>query len=111
MSIESPCKGVCKLDSEGEYCTGCRRTLSEISQWRDFTDEEKQQVWGRLLCRPLMAEEKHCSCCGEKFECGSGGKNGGCWCQDLPNLMPLSLNSDDCLCPACLKLALSTPSE
>ena len=67
MSIESPCKGVCKLDSEGEYCTGCRRTLSEISQWRDFTDEEKQQVWGRLLCRPLMAEEKHCSCCGESL--------------------------------------------
>lgn len=83
MTIHSPCRGVCRLDESGQYCKGCHRTLDEVANWLDFSDEQKELVWMRLLSRPLQAEEKWCSVCGNQFQCGTGGKNGGCWCQDL----------------------------
>jgi len=111
MLTNSPCRGVCQLDNTRSYCLGCHRTLDEIAQWSTFSDMDKERVWSRLLSRPLQVEQKWCSQCGNEFECGSGGKNGGCWCQDLPNVMPLSLDSSDCLCADCLTKELPPTSN
>ncbi len=111
MTILSPCRGVCQLDESGQYCTGCHRTIDEVAGWSQFADEQKEAVWARLLSRPLRAEEKWRSVCGNPFQCGSGGKNGGCWCQDLPNLMSLSLDASDCLCSDCLAKELEHKSK
>jgi Predicted Fe-S protein len=111
MTISSPCRGVCRLDESKQYCTGCKRTLEEIAEWRTFSDTDKKQVWTRLLSLSPLVKDKCCSACGTTFECGSGGQQGGCWCQDLPNLMPLTFDSGDCLCPECLANALARKVE
>lgn len=43
INSESPCIGVCKLDSRG-ICEGCKRTSKQIRDWWDFTDEEKTTI-------------------------------------------------------------------
>jgi len=44
--IESPCISVCRYDNE--VCAGCGRTVDEIVNWYDMTDDEKQSVLNRI---------------------------------------------------------------
>jgi len=44
---------------------------------------------------------KNCSICGVSFTCGAISENEKCWCNALPNIMPLDF-SKDCRCPECL---------
>lgn len=107
--IPSPCINVCKLDLEQKYCVGCLRTLDEIGRWGSCTDGEKQQIWHRLEHAGLSARLVLCSGCGQGFVCGQGGSKGGCWCQDLPPVMPMPTDNGDCLCPDCLAGRLVLP--
>jgi hypothetical protein len=44
-----------------------------------------------------------CARCGAAFDCGTGGKDGGCWCMDETVRLPMpESGGGDCLCPACL---------
>ncbi len=40
--VRSPCTGICMLDN-GE-CTGCGRTIEEITSWRSMSPEEQSAV-------------------------------------------------------------------
>ena len=44
-----------------------------------------------------------CPICNTEFECGANNPE-PCWCTKLPNIVPL--NTDSCLCQACLKLKI-----
>ena len=44
--VESPCISVCRY--ENEVCVGCGRTVDEVVNWYDMTDDEKQAVLDRL---------------------------------------------------------------
>ncbi len=44
--IESPCISVCRM--ENEVCVGCGRTVDDIVNWYDMTDDEKQAVLNRI---------------------------------------------------------------
>jgi hypothetical protein len=46
--VASPCVNVCQLDPQTGYCMGCMRTIEEIADWLEMTDEEKQQVLDRI---------------------------------------------------------------
>ena len=46
-SVASPCARICSLNGQN-ICTGCGRTLKEITDWRHMTDVEKQHVIDRL---------------------------------------------------------------
>ena len=46
LPIESPCISVCRY--ENEVCVGCGRTVDEIVNWYDMTDDEKQAVLNRI---------------------------------------------------------------
>lgn len=48
MAVVSPCNKICTLDSRGDYCIGCGRTLDEIARWYAMTDEERALVMHRL---------------------------------------------------------------
>jgi uncharacterized protein len=37
----SPCKNICRLDLDENYCIGCYRTKLEIKSWFRLTREEK----------------------------------------------------------------------
>lgn len=38
--VPSPCVGICCPD-ENDVCMGCFRTMTEISQWWDMSNEQK----------------------------------------------------------------------
>jgi len=42
---ESPCIDLCIYDYDRDFCTGCGRTLEEVSYWNYFTPQEKQQIF------------------------------------------------------------------
>ena len=44
--MKSPCIGICSY-SEGK-CLGCYRTLDEIQNWVDYSDEERDKVMERV---------------------------------------------------------------
>lgn len=51
--IDSPCTKICKLDSTGRICLGCRRTVHEIATWASLTDDERRAIMKELRKRPL----------------------------------------------------------
>ena len=97
----SPCIGLCQADATSGTCTGCRRTLDEISRWSGMTTPERQAVLERLATS-RATPDRTCPQCGTAFSCGTGGRSGGCWCQDLPAMLPVPEAAASCLCPDCL---------
>jgi uncharacterized protein len=45
--IESPCIGVCVLDSATDYCEGCFRTLAEVASWSTSSAVERRRILDR----------------------------------------------------------------
>jgi uncharacterized protein len=45
--VRSPCVNICALD-EDDICTGCQRTVEEITRWSQMDNEERRKVLG--LC-------------------------------------------------------------
>lgn len=46
--IPSPCVKVCQLNPETGYCVGCLRTIDEIADWLEMTNQEKCALLARL---------------------------------------------------------------
>jgi uncharacterized protein len=51
--IVSPCIGVCAINDSNGFCQGCYRTVEEIREWWNMTDEEREKVIGALDQRLL----------------------------------------------------------
>jgi len=49
-ATDSPCVAICSTLFD-EICRGCGRTAMEVSNWVFMTDEEKKQVWTRILAQ------------------------------------------------------------
>jgi predicted Fe-S protein YdhL (DUF1289 family) len=49
--VPSPCINVCQVDTARGWCTGCLRTLDEIANWAQSTNDEKRAVLARLAQR------------------------------------------------------------
>ncbi len=47
--IQSPCIDVCDVDSSGQYCIGCGRSMDEIARWMTISDEQRQTI---IECLP-----------------------------------------------------------
>ncbi|MBB3045850.1 hypothetical protein FHR99_000086 [Litorivivens lipolytica] len=43
MPVKSPCISVCSLDDD-DLCVGCFRTLKEITDWSDYSEDKKRAV-------------------------------------------------------------------
>ena len=52
-NIVSPCIGVCAMNDSNGLCHGCYRTVEEIREWWNMTDEEREKVMGALDQRLL----------------------------------------------------------
>ena len=44
--MKTPCIKICKL--ENGRCIGCYRTIQEIKEWRDLTDDERESILQEL---------------------------------------------------------------
>ena len=53
--VPSPCISVCRMDSAGELCLGCLRTLDEVAAWGRMGDADKRGVWA-LIARRIEEE-------------------------------------------------------
>ena len=49
--METPCNKVCQIDPETQLCTGCGRTLAEISQWLLLAPPERARIMAELPLR------------------------------------------------------------
>jgi predicted Fe-S protein YdhL (DUF1289 family) len=49
--IESPCVKVCVIHPESRLCTGCLRSIDEISAWSRMTSEARQLIMEELPTR------------------------------------------------------------
>ena len=46
--IESPCVRICVVHPETRLCTGCLRSIDEITRWSKMTGEERRTVMTAL---------------------------------------------------------------
>jgi len=46
--LVTPCQGICKMNPTTNKCTGCSRTLEEITDWTSYTEEQRLAVMQRL---------------------------------------------------------------
>ncbi len=46
--VESPCVKICVVHPEARLCTGCLRTIDEITQWGRMSREERRSVIAAL---------------------------------------------------------------
>jgi uncharacterized protein len=44
VEVASPCISVCVIDEATQVCHGCFRTLSQIEDWWDLDNVEKQKI-------------------------------------------------------------------
>lgn len=59
MMIQSPCKSICKLDTQNDWCTTCYRTTFEISRWTQMEPHEREAITENIIPnRRLKAEAK-----------------------------------------------------
>lgn len=49
--IQSPCINICVVHPEARICTGCYRSIDEITQWSKLTNDERAEVMQELPCR------------------------------------------------------------
>jgi uncharacterized protein len=44
IKVASPCINVCVYDFDSDICTGCGRTLEEISDWNFYDNQKKLKI-------------------------------------------------------------------
>ena len=56
--IESPCIKICVVHPEARICTGCLRSIDEISRWSRMTREERRTVMEALPGRAAELKKR-----------------------------------------------------
>ncbi len=46
--VQSPCIQICVVHPEERICTGCFRTIDEITQWSKMAPEERSRIMDEL---------------------------------------------------------------
>jgi predicted Fe-S protein YdhL (DUF1289 family) len=49
-TVLSPCVGICCPD-ENDVCMGCLRTMQEVTQWWEMSNDEKRALLNMLPTR------------------------------------------------------------
>ena len=57
--IESPCVSICLMHPTERICTGCHRTIDEISRWSAMSAEERKAISDELSDRaPRLSKRR-----------------------------------------------------
>jgi len=54
--VESPCVRECAIDAVSGYCSGCFRTLREISYWSTYTHAQQRALLAELEQRRVAQD-------------------------------------------------------
>ena len=49
--VNSPCVNICIIHPRANICTGCFRTIDEISSWSNMSESERKEIKKELLSR------------------------------------------------------------
>ena len=52
--VKSPCTNICAINYNLGFCMGCKRTIKEIANWSNLSDEKR----GKILSDAMRREEK-----------------------------------------------------
>ena len=57
--VQSPCIQICVVHPEERICTGCYRTIDEITQWSKMDPEDRTRIMDELPNRaPRLAKRR-----------------------------------------------------
>lgn len=57
--IESPCVKICVIHPDTRLCTGCLRTIDEITQWSRMSTDARRAVMAELPARaPQLTQRR-----------------------------------------------------
>ena len=57
--IESPCIKICVIHPEARLCTGCLRSIDEITQWSKMAPQDRRDIIAALpQRRGLVAKRR-----------------------------------------------------
>ena len=51
--VDSPCVNICIIHPQANICTGCFRTIDEISSWSKMSNSERKGIIKELPNRSL----------------------------------------------------------
>ncbi|EGU33900.1 hypothetical protein VII00023_17244 [Vibrio ichthyoenteri ATCC 700023] len=96
--MKSPCIAACK--NNAGICSGCYRTINEITHWRHYDETDQQAIMARLSGATYTHQ---CPSCTQPTHCDISAGKTECWCfsiekRDLTN----TPKSSQCLCRQCL---------
>jgi hypothetical protein len=55
LPVATPCISVCRLDPFEDRCVGCYRTIEEIAEWRNLSQEQRRAIMAELPARRAKA--------------------------------------------------------
>ncbi|MGR3652016.1 MAG: DUF1289 domain-containing protein [Roseovarius sp.] len=56
--VESPCVRVCVVHPEARICTGCLRSIDEITRWSKMSTEERRTIMATLPDRADLLKKR-----------------------------------------------------
>ncbi|MGX0876009.1 putative Fe-S protein YdhL (DUF1289 family) [Roseovarius sp. MBR-154] len=56
--VESPCVRVCVVHPEARICTGCLRSIDEITRWSKMSGAERREVMAALPDRAGLLKKR-----------------------------------------------------
>lgn len=56
--VQSPCIRVCVVHPEERICTGCLRSIDEITRWSKMTDTERANIMDALPDRASLLRKR-----------------------------------------------------
>lgn len=54
----SPCVDICVIHPRERLCTGCLRTIDEITAWARFSEDERQAIMAELPDRAPRLKQR-----------------------------------------------------
>ena len=56
--VQSPCIRVCVVHPEARICTGCLRSIEEITRWSRLTNDQRREVMADLPGRAHLLRKR-----------------------------------------------------
>jgi predicted Fe-S protein YdhL (DUF1289 family) len=53
--VPSPCIGICKMDEERNWCSGCFRSIPELTAWSTASADSKRALWREIKQRMFVS--------------------------------------------------------
>ncbi len=56
--VQSPCVQICVVHPQARICTGCLRSIDEITRWSRMTNEERAAIMEGLPTRAVLLRQR-----------------------------------------------------